>query len=117
MPFLFDEELPQAALPPEQIAALPTPEKTRLIQHRKTPLPVLAQLAGEKNSDIQLLLAKRLTSLLPKIKTTDTETLKMLLDAIRQLTEDTITPVRVALSSALKDVAHLPPDLVRQIGR
>lgn len=113
-PFLFDEVEP-VVLKPEQLAALPAEAKTRLIRHKDTPLPVLVQLAGEKDSDLQLLLAQRLSGLLPKIKTSDTAAMTMLLDAIRQLTEDTITPVRVALASALKDVAHLPPDLARKL--
>jgi len=114
MPFLFDEvELPP--IQPDQVAALPVEAKTKLIQHSQTPVTVLAQMASEKNVDVQLLLAERLTSLLPKVKASDQETSKLLLDAIRQLTEDTVTPVRVALASALKDVAHLPPDLARKL--
>lgn len=111
-PFLFDE----VSTPPssKQIQSLPIEDKARLIHSPLTPVPVLASLSRDKNENIQLLLAKRLTGLIEKTSAKDHETTAMLLEAIRQLTEDSITPVRIALVSTLKDIAHCPPDLAKR---
>lgn len=111
-PFLFDD-ISFAPIKTD-LQLLDHKDKARLISSPLTPLPVLAGLSRDKNEDIQILLAKRLATLIRKTKNSDRETTAMLLEAIRQLTEDSITPVRIALVSALKDVAHCPPDLAKK---
>lgn len=118
LPFLFDEVAAPAAaagISADKLQQLTPEDKARLARHEQTPVPVLAQLVKDPNADLQLLLAQRLTSLLSKIHKNDDDTRATLLEAIRQLTEESITPVRVALASALKDVANLPPDLARRL--
>lgn len=96
-------------------ANLSNRDKARLIQHPQTPLSVLSRFSRDKDDNIQLLLAKRIAALIKKTKADDRETTALLLQTIRQLTEESITPVRIALVSALKDVAHCPPDLARKL--
>lgn len=112
LPFLF-EETPPLSL--EKFAALPAIEKQRLIREGNASPAVMAGLIGDEDIDVRVLLAQRLSSLLPKLKSDDQETSALVLGAIRQLTEDSVTPVRVALSSALKDIAKTPPAIARKL--
>lgn len=112
LPFLF-EETPPLSL--EKAVLLPSPQKKELISHSATSPAILAGLIGDEDVDVRVLLAQRLSSLLPKLKSDDDETSAMVLGAIRQLTEDSITPVRVALASALKDIANTPPAIARKL--
>lgn len=116
MPFLFEEASPP--LPPADISrvtSLSPSEKSQLITSGATPLPVLAELVQDKDINVQTLLAQRLSSLLPKMDMTDAKASAMLIGAIKQMTEESVTPVRVALSSALKDVANTPPEIARRL--
>jgi hypothetical protein len=114
LPFLFEhtEAIP---LSPEKLAALPVAQKHQLIRHAHTPPAILAGFVNDEDTDVRVLLAGRLASLLNKLNTHDTKTVQLLTDAIRQLTEDSVTPVRIALASALKDVARTPPAIARKL--
>jgi uncharacterized protein (DUF2336 family) len=114
LPFLFEQSDP-IPLSPEKLAALPPAQKQELIQHRGTPAAVLAGLVNDSDTDVRVLLAGRLASLLDKLHTHDERTAQLLTDAIRQLTEDSVTPVRIALASALKDVARTPSAIARKL--
>lgn len=112
LPFLF-EEAPPLSL--ETVRRLPAPEKQRLIRSGSASPAVMAGLIQDEDVDVRVLLAQRLSSLLSKMKTDDAESSALVLGAIRQLTEDSVTPVRVALSSALKDIARTPPAIARKL--
>lgn len=115
-PFLFEEPIPDPAKFSAEILAKASPEQKKLlIGHRSTPGSALVTFSRDPDSDIRILLAKRLSQLLPKVKSSDAQTAKALLEAIQHLTEDSVTPVRVALASALKDVANLPPMIARRL--
>lgn len=112
LPFLFEESKPLSL---EAFVKLPAREKQRLIQQGQASPEVLAGLTQDEDVDVRVLLAQRLSSLLPKLSSGDTETEALVLGAIRQLTEDSVTPVRVALSSALKDIAKTPHAIARKL--
>jgi hypothetical protein len=112
LPFLFEQTAP---LPLEKVVLLPAAQKQQLIRHHDTPPAVLAGLVNDTDTDVRVLLAGRLASLLDKLHTHDERTAQLLTDAIKQLTEDSVTPVRVALASALKDVARTPPAIARKL--
>ena len=115
-PFLFEDADESAACyAPDRLKQASREEKVHLIQHGATPGAALLNFAQDPDSDIRILLAKRLSALLPKVKTSDAQTAQALLEALRQLTEDSVTPVRVALASALKDVANIPPAIARRL--
>lgn len=113
LPFLFEET---TVLPLAEIARLPLAEKQRLIQDKSAPAALLAGMVGDEDADVRILLARRLGSLLPKLSVADdAQSSALVLEAIRQLTEDSVTPVRIALSSALKDIAKTPPAIARKL--
>ena len=114
LPFLFEHTDP-IPLSPEKLAALPSAQKQQLILHKQTPPSVLASMVQDQDTDVRILLAGRLVSLLHKLNTRDEKTSQLLLDAIKQLTEDSMTPVRIALASALKDVARTPHAIARKL--
>jgi uncharacterized protein (DUF2336 family) len=111
-PFLLEETKPLSL---EKVALLPFEQKQELIQLKTTSPVILAGLVKDKNDDIRALLATRLSSLLKTLKSDDIETSRLLTQAIRQLTEDSVTPVRIALASALKDIANTPSDIARKL--
>lgn len=112
LPFLF-EETPPLSL--DKVVLLPPAERQRLIREGSASPAIMAGLIEDEDIDVRVLLAQRLSSLLPKLKADDKETSSLVLGAIRQLTEDSVTPVRVALSSALKDIAKTPPAIARKL--
>jgi hypothetical protein len=114
LPFLFEHTDP-IPLSPEKLAALPPAQKQQLILHKQTPAEVLAGMVKDEDTDVRVLLAGRLASLLDKLNSHDDKTAQLLIDAIKQLTEDSVTPVRVALASALKDVARTPHAIARKL--
>lgn len=93
LPFLFEEH---KDMPPEileqarQIATIDTGARTQLITQLATHLPHLAR--DER-----------------------AEAYTHVVEAFRVLAEDHVTSVRVALSSALKDIAKIPPDVARKL--
>ncbi len=93
LPFLFEEH---KDVPPEiieqakQIATIDTNQRTQLITQLATHLPHLDQ--DER-----------------------AEAYTHVVEAFRVLAEDHVTSVRVALSSALKDIAKIPPDVARKL--
>ncbi len=111
-PFLLEET---ASLTLDKVALMPLEQKQQIIQHKSTSPAILAGLAADKNDDVRVLLATRLSSLLKTLKSDDIETSRLLTQAIRQLTEDSVTPVRIALASALKDIANTPHDIARKL--
>jgi hypothetical protein len=93
LPFLFEEhkdfpvELIEQA---KQIATIDEPRKNALISQLVQNFPQLDQEA-------------------------QAEAYKHVTEAFRVLAEDHVTAVRVALSSALKDVAKIPPNIARKL--
>src|SRR5690606_22580432 len=96
-PFLFvDVPSPQAAQPAHEILeaeidALPLDKKMQLARDARTPLPVLAHLARDPATDVRVLLAQRMGHLATKISAQDSETNALLLAAMRQLAEESVT--------------------------
>lgn len=115
-PFLFDD-VPASPVSQElvPIETLPREARLELARDTNTSLPVLTRLAQDEDTDIRVLLAQRLGQLAQKITPKDAATSDMLLKAIRGLAEESVTPVRIALASALKDVANCPADVARKL--
>ncbi len=74
------------------------------------------KLAHDSDDDVRLILANRLTKLLPHLTVDEqSEIYSMTVKALGILAEDKVTNIRVALSSSLKDVAKTPPKIARKL--
>lgn len=74
------------------------------------------KLATDEDDDVRLILAHRLTKLLPHLSSDEqSEIYALTVQALGILAEDKVTNIRVALSSSLKDVAKTPPKIARQL--
>lgn len=74
------------------------------------------KLASDSDDDVRLILATRLTKLLPHLTADEhSEIYALTVHALGILAEDKVTNIRVALSSSLKDVAKTPPKIARKL--
>lgn len=116
-PFLFEEVPPT---PPggwqKHIAEASPARKQELLNNRATPAGALVHMARDPDKDVRRVLSERLATILPTLSPAEqVEVYDMTISAIKSLAEDEVTAVRVALSSALKDVAGVPHAVARQL--
>jgi hypothetical protein len=87
-------------------------------QNKTTPVQASHVLSKDKNDDVRLALAARLTMLLPDLsKDKQSQLYKFAAEALGNLALDEVLKVRVALSSALKECADTPPNVAGQLAR
>lgn len=94
-------------------------ERMALAQNPKASNEIICYMAvKDRNADIRLALAARLAALLPDLSHDKQSSLyKYVVEALGILALDEVVKIRVALSSALKDYADAPPDLVGKLAR
>jgi hypothetical protein len=116
-PWLFEEvaDAPVAVWR-ERLAQASPEEKRGLVRHKATPAKALTMMARDPDTDIRTVLTKRLATILPALSPTEQiELYDLTVEALRALAEDQVTTVRIALASALKDVAKAPHDVARKL--
>lgn len=87
-------------------------------QNKTTPVQASHVLSKDKNEDVRLALAARLTKLLPDLShDKQSQLYKFAVEALGNLALDEVLKVRVALSSALKECASTPPKIAGQLAR
>ena len=83
-----------------------------------TPVHVSEILANDSDVDVKLALVKRLVALLPDLSQNQYAHLYAFsVQALGILALDEVLKVRLALSSALRDEAYAPPEVVNQLAR
>jgi uncharacterized protein (DUF2336 family) len=87
-------------------------------QNKTTPVQASHVLSKDKNDDVRIALAARLTKLLPDLsKDKQSQLYKFAAEALGNLALDEVLKVRIALSSALKECADTPPNIAGQLAR
>lgn len=87
-------------------------------QNKATPVHAAALMAKDADENVRLKLAARLVTLLPALDADRHGQLyAFAVQAMGVLTQDEVVQVRKALSSALKDYAKAPPDVVNRLAR
>lgn len=118
---LFKGRKPHATFEDEKRIALAGDEEDRknLVRHAKTSCEILCYMAAkDKSDDVRVLLAERLTKLLPELShDTHSNLYKYVVEALGVLALDEVIKVRLALSTVLKDYADAPPKLAGQLAR
>lgn len=103
---------------PEILYYLATHDASRdvrqaVIENKNLPLHVTPHLAHDPDTDIRIVLADRICTLLPGVSETQQAQLYgFLVQALGTLALDEVLKVRVALSSAIQHVANAPPKVV-----
>ncbi|MDY0030133.1 MAG: DUF2336 domain-containing protein [Pseudobdellovibrionaceae bacterium] len=94
-------------------------ERKGLAQNPSSSREILCYMAvKDKNEDIRLLLAERLSKLLPDLSVDKKGKLyKYVVEALSVLALDEVIKIRVALASSLKDYADAPPDVIKKLAR
>lgn len=117
----FKGSKPPASFEDEKRIALAGDEEDRknLVRHAKTSCEILCYMAAkDKSDDVRVLLAERLTKLLPELShDTHSSLYKYVVEALGVLALDEVIKVRLALSTVLKDYADAPPKLAGQLAR
>lgn len=86
--------------------------------NRATPLHASTLLAQDKDVDVRYALAARLVELLPELSPEEHSQLyAYTVQALGVLAKDEVSRIRLALSSALKDYAKAPPEVVARLAR
>jgi uncharacterized protein (DUF2336 family) len=110
MDYLFDDGGPAPAHSP----TVPGPTAGQLVGQALTE----SRLAGIGDSDVRVLLAKKLCRILGNLPAGGRDTVtQVACRALEQLARDHVTRVRAALASSIKDVACAPPDVVRRLAK
>ena len=94
--------------------------RVRLAATKNTALPLQATpiLAQDSDEDVRLALVQKLCTLLPHLDVDQQAQLyAFVVQALGTLALDEVLKVRVALSSAIKDVANAPPSVAGQLAR
>lgn len=117
--FLF-EDVKETPTPPEgwnaQLATASPADKRALAADKRTPPAALIVMAQDSDADLRTLLTTRLANLLPDLDVGERdEAYRLTVQALQHLTEDHVTSVRVALASALKDIASTPNGIARTL--
>lgn len=87
-------------------------------QNKSTPVQASGVLSKDRNEDVRLALAARLTNLLPDLShDKQSQLYKFAVEALGTLALDEVLKVRMALSSALKDCTDAPPQVAGQLAR
>lgn len=94
-----------------------TPEQKRnLVADQNTPTKALTLMVRDPDQDIRRILTARLAKILPTLSASEqVDMYDLTVGAIRSLAEDQVTTVRVALATALKDIAKTPHAIARQL--
>lgn len=111
-PTSFDEE--------KRIAIAGNEEaRKKLVNNKKTNYEILCYMAAKDKSDaVRVLLAERLSRLLPDLSHDKQSNLyKYVVEALGVLALDEVIKVRLALSAVLKDDLDAPPKLAGQLAR
>jgi hypothetical protein len=117
LPWLFEDVPPTPAGGwAKHVAEASPARKQELLEKRSTPPLALAHMARDQSTDVRRVLSDRLAQILPSLSASEqVEVYDITLGAIRSLAEDEVTAVRVALASALKDVAGVPNAVARKL--
>src|SRR5690606_30077672 len=117
LPWLFEDvPVTPAGGWKKHIAEATPQQKHALLERRSTPPAALAHMARDPDKDIRRVLSDRLAQILPTLSPSEqVEVYDITVEAIKSLAEDEVTAVRVALASALKDVAGVPHHIARQL--
>ena len=92
------------------------PVRKAVAANPNTPARTNRRLATDRDPGVRLTLARRLVRLLPELDIDQhAEIYALTAEALALLAEDQVTNIRVALSSALKDIAKTPPSLARKL--
>lgn len=97
----------------------PDPEVRRAVAgNAATPVQASSVLAGDSDEDVRLALAGRLLRLMPGLsQDKKSQIYAFAVQALGTLALDEVLKIRVALSSALKDCAVAPPEVVKKLAR
>lgn len=111
-----------AESPPEILYFLAdddTPEVRRAVAHHPaTPMQATPRLARDKDTDVRVLLARKLARALPHLTAEEQAAMRDIAHhALGLLAVDQVTRVRAAVASALRDVAVAPPALIASLAR
>jgi uncharacterized protein (DUF2336 family) len=86
--------------------------------NNSTPVQASRVLSKDNNSDVRLALAARLTALLPDLsRDKQSQLYTYAVEALGTLALDEVLKIRIALSSALKEFADVPPSLAGQLAK
>lgn len=89
-----------------------------IAENKSTPVQASGVLSKDKNEDVRLALAGRLSKLLPDLShDKQSQLYKFAVEALGNLALDEVLKIRVALSSALKECADTPPSVAGQLAR
>lgn len=92
--------------------------RSAVAENKSTPVHVAPILSKDKSVDVRLALVARLVTLLPDLsQDKQSQLYHFAVEALGNLALDNVLTVRVALSSALKDVADAPPEVVGRLAR
>lgn len=112
-PWLFDEISPSAQVTPRAPDSI-----TALFDAKEPPMDKIMALAQTTDTDVRTLLSQRLARLVAqKNLAYHPDNARLLVESLHVLTEDPLTDVRVALASALKDVAKTPHTVARKLAQ
>ena len=116
-PWLFDEVGPSAAGVPKGTARHDASGRIDAVLNAEEPqMDELMALAQHSDTDIRTLLSERIARLVAREDLTHhPDNARLLLESLHVLAEDPLTDVRVALASALKDVAKTPHAIARKL--
>ncbi len=117
-PWLFEEvkDSVSTAQWKERLERATPEQKRELVADTRTPTKALTLMARDPDRDIRTVLTARLAKILPTLSASEqVEMYDLTVGAIRALAEDQVTTVRVALATALKDVAKTPHAIARQL--
>jgi uncharacterized protein (DUF2336 family) len=97
----------------------PEPAVRRAVaQNRSTPVQAAPKLASDSDQDVRHALAGRLVQLLPDLsRDKQAQLYSFAVQALGTLALDEVIKVRLALTSALKDRADAPPQVVATLAR
>lgn len=86
--------------------------------HASTPVQAAPRLARDRDTDVRVLLSRKLARLLPHLTGAEHDAMRDLAHhALGMLAVDQVTRVRAALAGALRDVAAAPPALIATLAR
>ncbi len=84
----------------------------------RTPVQASDVLVKDKDTDVRMLLAKRLVKLLPELaEDVHGQLYAFAVKTLHQLARDEVAKIRVALSTALQDHAYAPPEVVKTLAQ
>ncbi|MFV3076290.1 DUF2336 domain-containing protein [Niveispirillum fermenti] len=112
----------QPGTPPELLYYLADdddPLVRRAVAYRaETPVQAAPRLARDSDTDVRVLLSRKLARVLPHLTGPEHAAIRDLAQhALTMLAADQVVRVRAALAGALRDVAVAPPALVGQLAR